>query len=198
MKKIFTSIVLLMVVQCSQKEEAISFYKKGIEYYSKKSLEKAIIEFESAISADKDFVSARLMKGKSEYYLGKHEDSRSTFESITKDFPGNAAALTWLGKISMLDSAKRSEAKEYLSQAVQLDDNQIDSHYYLGKLFEQEGNVKDALIQYNQAIEISKRVEKVKRDLSEIYKNAGVQMPIDSVASKLESKENAKNKSKQK
>ncbi|WP_210414292.1 tetratricopeptide repeat protein [Leptospira jelokensis] len=200
MKKISIIIISLLFLNCSDKEEALSFYRKGIEFYSKKSLEKAIIEFESAIKADKKFVSARLMKGKSEYYLGKHPEAKITFESINEDFPGNAAALTWLGKIAMLDSSKRNDAKQYLSLAVQLDDNQIDSHYYLGKLFEQEGNVKDALIQYNQAIEISRRVDKVKRDLAEIYRNAGVSMPNESVSSitKTDNKESQKQKNKQK
>ncbi|TGN19793.1 tetratricopeptide repeat protein [Leptospira idonii] len=159
---------------CKDKDKAIDHYAKGIEYYSKKKLEKAIIEFSEAASADSSFLPPRLMKGKSEYYLGKYEDALKTFQTIESDYPGNAASLTWIGKIYMLSSDKRTEAKKYLTLAVQYDDNQIDSHYYLGKLFEQEGNVKDALIQYNHGIEISKRVDKIKRDLVEIYKNAGL------------------------
>ncbi|MCT8335686.1 tetratricopeptide repeat protein [Leptospira sp. 85282-16] len=166
--------LLFLVLNCKNREDAVSSYAKGVDFYAKKSLEKALVEFSNAVKADSSFVSARLMKGKTEYYLGKHENATETFQDILDDFPGNASSLTWLGKIYMLDSSKRDDAKQKLSQAIQLDDNQIDAHYYLGKLFEQEGNVKDALIQYSHGIEIAKRSDKIKRDLNEIYRNAGL------------------------
>ncbi|MCG6146448.1 tetratricopeptide repeat protein [Leptospira bandrabouensis] len=166
--------LLFLVLNCKNREDAVASYAKGVDFYAKKSLEKALVEFSNAVKADSSFVSARLMKGKTEYYLGKHENAAETFQDILDDFPGNASSLTWLGKIYMLDSSKRDDAKQKLSHAIQLDDNQIDAHYYLGKLFEQEGNVKDALIQYSHGIEIAKRSDKIKRDLNEIYRNAGL------------------------
>ncbi|MBM9547853.1 tetratricopeptide repeat protein [Leptospira sp. 201903074] len=187
-------ILLFLVLNCKNREDAISLYAKGVDFYSKKSLEKALVEFSGAVKADNSFVSARLMKGKTEYYLGKHENAAETFQDILDDFPGNATSLTWLGKIYMLDSSKRDDAKQKLSLAIQLDDNQIDAHYYLGKLFEQEGNVKDALIQYSHGIEIAKRSDKIKRDLNEIYRNAGLSGTSDAKESTAEVSKKPKRK----
>lgn len=190
-------VLLFLTLNCKNREDAISSYSKGVDFYSKKSLEKALAEFSNAVKADSSFVSARLMKGKTEYYLGKHENATETFQDLLDDFPGNATSLTWLGKIYMLDSSKRDDAKQKLSLAIQFDDNQIDAHYYLGKLFEQEGNVKDALIQYSHGIEIAKRSEKIQRDLNEIYRNAGLNtatpeaktsVPVPEVAKKSKRK----------
>lgn len=198
LKKILHSFSIFLFLffssQCSDREKAIGHYMKGIEFYTKKSLEKAVIEFSEASSEDSTFLAPRLMKGKAEYYLGKYEDSLKTFKSIESDYPGNAASLTWIGKIYMLDSNKRGEAKKYLSLSVQYDDNQIDSHYYLGKIFEQEGNVKDALIQYNHGIEISRRVDKIKRDLVEIYRNAGLEYGEADVTNNLNSQKKKESK----
>ncbi|PJZ57618.1 tetratricopeptide repeat protein [Leptospira barantonii] len=175
-KQFYVSIMFLSLTTfCSSQEEALSFYKEGIQAYSERNLKTAIEKFESASKKDKKLISSRIMLGKSYYYSGRFEDAKKTFEEIVEDFPGNSNAHSWLGRILLNEGNKKEEAKQHLVYATQSDDSQVDALYYLGKAYEQEGKIKEALLEYHKALEIKRKFDKIHRDLADLYRKAGLE-----------------------
>ncbi|WP_243393351.1 tetratricopeptide repeat protein [Leptospira perolatii] len=148
-------------------------YATGSKAYADRNLKVAIERFEEAVAKDDSLISPRIMLGKSYYYSGKFEEAQKVFEELIEDFPGNSGSYVWLGRIQMNHSSTMDLAKKNLLFAIQSDDTQIDAHYYLAKVYEQEGNVKDALLEYNKALGIRTKFDRIHRDLGELYKKAG-------------------------
>ncbi|WP_241547788.1 tetratricopeptide repeat protein [Leptospira stimsonii] len=174
--KYFIFIIFLPVfLSCSSKEDALTFYKEGVQAYSERNLKTAIEKFELASKEDKKLISSRIMLGKSYYYSGRFEDAKKVFEDVVSDFPGNSNAHSWLGRILLNEGTKKEEAKQHLVYATQSDDSQVDALYYLGKAYEQEGKIKEALLEYHKALEIKRKFDKIHRDLAELYRKAGLE-----------------------
>ena len=83
-------------------------------------------------------------------------------------------AKNWIGKILIQYPEKLEESKEYFLKSIQFDDNQIDSYFYLGRIAENKGDLKSALLYYNKGIEISKKSDKIFKSIKSIYDKAGV------------------------
>ncbi|MBW0433644.1 tetratricopeptide repeat protein [Leptospira yasudae] len=175
-KKFYVFLIFFyFFLSCSSQEDALAHYKEGIQAYSERNLKTAIEKFEQASKEDKEMISSRIMLGKSYYYSGRFDDARKVFEKVVDDFPGNSNAHSWLGRILLNEDAKREEAKRHLVYATQSDDSQVDALYYLGKAYEQEGKIKEALLEYHKALEIKRKFDKIHRDLSELYRKAGLE-----------------------
>ncbi|TGL64329.1 hypothetical protein EHQ64_02420 [Leptospira sarikeiensis] len=175
---IIMAVLLISMTSCSSKEESLKYYSIGLKAYSEKNLKIAIENFEKAIDQDKKNISARNMLGKSYYYSQRFEDSKKVFDDIVDDFPGNASAHVWSARILMYENPtpeKVKEAKEKLLYAIQLDDANPDAHYHLAKLYEYEGNVVNALLEYNSALKLGSQISRIHKDLATLYKKAGME-----------------------
>jgi len=149
--------------------------KKGNAHYTAQKLEEAIQEYDQSLSRDSTLFPARLMKGKAYFFLGKKELAQTTFEDAVKDFPGNPACHYWLGRIYLMDDARLKDAETNLRLATEYDDSQFNAHYYLAKIYEKQGKVREALVEYNRARLIKTGFDKIHRELGNLYLKAGLQ-----------------------
>jgi tetratricopeptide (TPR) repeat protein len=181
-------ISLIILSSCSKNEEAIEHFNKGKQAYSKQVLDSAIEEFETSVNLDSDLLPARIMLGKSHYFKGNFEDAEKIFLDTSKKFPGNALCLHWLGKIKITNLESFDEAKGFFLQSVQLDDSNFNNNYYLAKIYEKEGKLKEALIEYNKALLIKNDFNKVHTDLSNLYSKMGEQNRAEQELNKVSSR----------
>lgn len=149
---------------CKNRDEAMDHLKKGNAHYTAQKLEEAIKEYDQSLSRDSTLFPARLMKGKAYFFLGKKDQAQSTFEDAVKDFPGNPACHYWLGRIYLLDDSRLKDAEANLRLATEYDDSQFNAHYYLAKIYEKQGKVREALVEYNRARLIKSGFDKIHRD----------------------------------
>lgn len=172
---IYLMFLFLIFPNCGLSVQEIEDkFNDGIKNYSEKNLDKAIVNFTEVVDADGDYLPARIMLGKSLYYKGDYEKALKIFYKIDDDFSGNSLAKNWIGKILIQYPEKLEESKEYFLKSIQFDDNQIDSYFYLGRIAENKGDLKSALLYYNKGIEISKKSDKIFKSIKSIYDKAGV------------------------
>lgn len=160
---------------CKNRDQGMEHLKKGNAHYAAQKLEEAIKEYDESLAKDSTLFPARLMKGKAYFFLGKKDEAQRTFEQAAKDFPGSPACHYWLGRIYLLDETKLKEAESNLRIATEYDDSQFNAHYYLGKIYEKQGKVREALVEYNRARLIKSGFDKIHRELGNLYQKAGLQ-----------------------
>lgn len=74
----------------------------------------------------------------------------------------------------MLQEGKTKEAKQELEYILETEETFFDAHYYLAKIYEKEGMLKEALVEYNRAKMIKIGFDKIHRDLGKLYDVAGL------------------------
>ncbi len=153
--------------------KSLEHFRKGKLAYGQRKLALAAGEFAKAAEADGTLLAARIMRGKAEFYQGKFKEAAGTFEGVHDDFPGNAAAHYWLGRTYLQIAGKNKEARKHLLKAVSFNDSYFNAHYYLGVLYERDGKIKEALIEYRRATLIKKDFDRIHRRLAGLYKRAG-------------------------
>lgn len=174
--KLLLSILMIhSMFGCSLNEDEINKkFNDGIKNYSEKNLDKAVLIFNEVVDSDDEHLPARIMLGKSLYYKGDYEQALIIFQKIENDFSGNSLAMNWIGKILIQYPEKLEESHAYFLRSIQFDDNQIDSYFYLGRIAENKGDLKSALLYYNQGLEVTKKSDKILKSIKAIYDKAGV------------------------
>ncbi|WP_078123761.1 tetratricopeptide repeat protein [Leptospira alexanderi] len=173
---LIVSISLIVTLNACGKDEQskLETFQKGKKEYTSRNLEKAAEFFRQVVSEDKEFLPAQIMLGKSLFFLGKMEESEEVFQKGLTRFPGNSTIRFWIARIHMLQEGKTNEAKQELEYILETEETFFDAHYYLAKIYEKEGMLKEALIEYNRAKMIKIGFDKIHRDLGKLYDVAGL------------------------
>lgn len=159
---------------CNSAESANNHYQNGKKEFLEKNLEKAKVEFQTAVDENPNAISAYIMLGKTLYYLGDFKGSLEILNEGKRKFPENPTLDFWISKNYLVVEADLNKAKEHLLNILELDDLHFEAYYYLAKINEKEGNIKEALLYYNKAKMIKKSFEKVHKDLGNLYLKAGM------------------------
>lgn len=171
---IFLLIFTFSLFGCKNRspEQALENYSKGKLEYEKRKLAEAATFFESAIDFDSNLLPGYIMLGKTHYFNGDFKKSEEILMKGLTKFPGNATCHFWLARIFIAND-EDDKALAHLNSILEADDTYFEANYYLAKLLEKQGKVKDALIQYNRAKFIKYGFDKIHRDLSSLYLKAG-------------------------
>lgn len=174
MIKFFTNLAIFVIfISCSGSDDSSDYYNSGKKSYYNKDLDSAIEYFQKAIKKDENLISSRIMLGKCYYYKGEFEESLKIFDELLDKYPGNADAYYWKGRNLLNIPSKQAESKVYFIKSIQAGESQIDAHYYLAKYYENDGDVKRALMELNNALGIKSKFDKVHKDLADIYIKSG-------------------------
>lgn len=169
------SIILIQINSCKKDEHAIlEIFQKGKKEYVSRNLDKAAEFFKQTLDEGKDFLPAYIMLGKSYFFLGRFEESEAILQKGLSKFPGNSTLHFWIARIHMLQEGKSTDAKRELESILETEESFFDAHYYLAKIYEKEGMLKEALLEYNRAKMIKIGFEKIHRDLGKLYEVAGL------------------------
>jgi len=156
-------VVALVVVLWSSKAvpadvdggSAQEYVQEGDRLYAagKQKTKAAAVKYWEAIERDPNMVDARLKIASIYYNQGwNHESLRelSKVESIDPNYPG--LHLLW-GKIyhEIGDMDKEFES---FQQAIVSQPENPESHYYLGTLYQRKNRTKEAMVEYEKAVEL--------------------------------------------
>lgn len=175
--KIFYTLVFLsqvLFLNCNSQEEAMKHYITGKKEFSDQKLDLAKEEFFQAVNKDPNLLSAYIMLGKTLYYTGEFNESISILNKGKQKFPGNSAIDYWLAKNFLATDTDYTKAKEHLISILEADDLHFEAYYYLAKIYEKEGNIKEALLFYNKAKIVKRSFDKIHKDLGNLYLKAGL------------------------
>ncbi|KAL6451524.1 CTR9 RNA polymerase-associated protein CTR9 [Candida maltosa Xu316] len=162
--------------QCAAWLARIEFNNKDFTQSSK--------YFQEAIKLDESNIVAKLGLGQSQYNRGSIEEASLTFESILRSNVKCLEANYSLGVLySKQNSIKKKEAAiQVLERYIRLANNRgvsstgepvaLNAYLILSQLYEQKGDMNQALANLNKAVELRQNVDK---DVPlEIYNNIGV------------------------
>lgn len=182
-------LCILILISCNSEDRASNHFQNGKKEFLEKNLEKAKIEFQSSLDDNPNSISAYIMLGKTLYYLGDFQSSLEILKQAKSKFPENPTIDFWISKNYLVVESDLSKAKEHLLNILELDDLHFEAYYYLAKISEREGNIKEALLYYNKAKMIKKSFEKVHKDLGNLYLKAGMIDRANEELARVESSE---------
>lgn len=155
-------------------EEQKQIFTQALQAYEARRLENAANLFEKLGNSNKYQPGAGIMRAKSLFYLDRVAEARAVLEDLNGDYPANAAVHHWLGRIYVRQNEDPRKAAEHFRRSIELDETPFESQYYLGRIYEEQGQVKEALLEYNRAVASKRRFDKIHYSLADLYDRVGM------------------------
>lgn len=131
------------------KERANLFYAKAMMNLDREK--EAIKELEPVIKTTKN-AELKLEYARLLVLAGKHDEAQILFKELYKEYPENADILYTLGLL-YIDMKRFSDAEPLFIKLTKMPANgkSGEVHYFLGKVYEEQGRFDDALREYGKA-----------------------------------------------
>ncbi|MCB1305736.1 MAG: tetratricopeptide repeat protein [Leptospiraceae bacterium] len=149
-------------------------FAQALQAYEAQHLDQAEDLFAKLSTSSVYQPGAGIMQAKCLFYLNRSSEAQSLLESLVDDYPANAAIHHWLGRIYLRDSKNLEGAAREFQKAIELDETPFESQYYLARIYEQQGQIKDALLEYNRAVSARERFDKIHHALADLYGRVGM------------------------
>ncbi|MCB1158914.1 MAG: tetratricopeptide repeat protein [Leptospiraceae bacterium] len=145
-------------------------------YITEHKLEEAIKVYNSILIVNSQFRPALIHKGKALFYLGKYEESKSTFSKAYKLNIADLYAAFWMYKAEFADGKGDKDLKKHLYALSELNISNLELLYQRAKLSEEDGGVQEALEMYQKALDEEPQLILIYLRLYSHYKKAGMNM----------------------
>lgn len=162
---------------CSSKSgnrEYLDLFQKGKMFYLNKDLSRAIPLFEESIAKNSRYLPAHIMLGKSYYYSRDPGKAVRVFRRLLSMNRNCVSALSWLIRIEGIDQKNHKKGLEYCDRILRLDMENYTGHLYKAMILEEQGRVKEAIIEYHYALELEKVVYLARLRLADLYLGKGL------------------------
>lgn len=128
------TVVFLVGTAAADAAKAKESFNLGVASQKKGDNATAITQYKAAIVADPSFVDAYMNLGSLLFTQQKYPEAAENFKKVTTLAPTNPAGFTNYGK-TLYAQKKDAEAMTAFQTAIKLDDNYIDAHKELAKLY---------------------------------------------------------------
>ncbi len=119
--------------------------EKGLDEAAEKELDKALKLAPQSLDVRLDLAELYL-------HLGRIDDANAYIKQVQRVEAGHRHAMLLEG-IVLFRQGKNEQARAVLTQALKLNPDPARTHYYLGLVYEAQGNKDQALSHYRQALE---------------------------------------------
>lgn len=136
------------------KSEAVKHFESGLQNFRSKNLVQAKTDFQNAIEADKSFAEAYINLSKIHEIEGDLQASKKVLENaISSMIPLNERAFVQLGRVCY--KLEDYDAAEFnFKQAVSLNNQEDDYHYFVGVSLLKMNNSEEAQTFFKKAAEL--------------------------------------------
>ena len=160
MKYFFIIILMISISSCQNENSLI-----GDAYFEKGKYSEAIASYNEFLRLKPGHLKTIYNRGRCYQELGEYEKAMKDFNKVIKLDPNNENALLSLGQESYRTGNYKSSAF-YSEKVLERDPNNAMAHYLKGRSNHKQGYIRDALHNYNSAINLSK-------DFGEAYLHRG-------------------------
>ena len=151
--------------------EAARHNNLGCAYMNQQLFEKALKEFQQAVTADPEFTIARLNEGVAYLNLQKIDEAKAAFEDALKQDQKNPNAWYSLGLLSK-NTGDAQASIDAFKHVTEIDPNDADSWYFLGTAYVQAKQFPQAIEAFERALKINPLHASAEFGLSRAYQQS--------------------------
>jgi len=148
--KFLPFIFLITVIIACQNENSLI----GDEYYESGNYEKAIEAYNEYLRLKPRHVKTIYNRGRCFQELGQHDKALEDFNTVIKLDANNENALLSIGQ-EMYRKGDYESVAYYSEKVIERDPGNAMAHYLLGRANHKQGHIRDAVNNYNTAINLS-------------------------------------------
>lgn len=152
---------------------ALQAFHKGKAAYLKRDLATAETWFTRALVADGSLVNARVMLGKTCYFLRQQDAAKQALRTALTQQPGHVEAHYYLARLALLEG-KHAQAIGHLQAILNIDPHNARANYALGSLYAAGRDWKRAFRHFNQALEEESMLARVRCGYARHLQRAGL------------------------
>ena len=161
---------IAMNIGCNfERQASVKLANKGVQSLNDGEFEVALGYLKKALIKDPTNTTAANLMGQIYFHdLRNHGEAKKAFMVALE---GNKQHLDTLYRMGWLhfELDKPAEARFYLTSCTDLEPEHGNCHYFLGKLFDAAGNIKQAEQSFRKAITLEPKEARAFNDLAEIY-----------------------------
>ncbi len=160
-------------------EEAEGHNLFGVAYERRGEMKEAMEEFRTALRLRPDYATARLNLAHAEERVGEREEAAGEYRRILEGAPGDETAKAGLETVleeeaERLDGLGETvEAGERLRELVKLEPGDAEAWLRLGETESEEGKYREAVKDFERALELDPGSEEARREREEARQRAG-------------------------
>lgn len=132
---------------------AVTHYRAGLSHHGLGDYERAIGEYQMALSLNPFYVEARTNLAGVYAQLGGYDDAIKELQSALRVKPDYAEARRFLGMV-YLDLGRLKESADELREAVRLSPDYAEAHNNLGEVYARMGRTKEAVREFKEALRL--------------------------------------------
>jgi predicted Zn-dependent protease len=188
--RLIFGVSVVLLAYCKEKETPKipkdvekDLFQANQEFLDKK-FDSALELTEKVMKSHSEYLPAAVLKGKILFYTKKHKEAVEVFSKILKAEPGHQGALLWLARIAVLDKKTQADAERYLLHGLNNHPEDFVLHYELAKLYNNAGNLRQAMVEYQKALMMEDELTSVYRN----YEALLVQHKLSDRANRIKAK----------
>jgi len=166
---VFIICVNLINANYKVSEKSLELYRNASKKYLEHDLKESIRLFKELVNSDPNFINARFMLGKAQYFGGDRKACIETWENALKINPNHIDTLIWLGKLYYYDKANKDKAVDLFNKVLALDSLNIQANYSLASAFLEKNDYKKALIHFNNSYENEFHLAQIHAEMAKMY-----------------------------
>ena len=155
-KKVTEAIAMIERALAEDPRDAVAYNALGVIYSQEGDLDKAMEQFDRAISLKQPYYKAIYNKFNLLLTNGQAEDAVALLEGVVRQYPEHSDGYINLGVLA----GRRGEIDKaigYFDQAIALNGNDFDAHFKKGQLMVVQKRYDEALACFNRVTEIEPR-----------------------------------------
>lgn len=141
-------------------------------YFSKGDYDRAMQEYEYAISEAPEDLDSLKQLALSYHYQSFDESALKTAEKLLELDPDSASAYNIMGAVAF-NNRDIEAAQKHFEKAISLDPDLIAAHVNLGAIYNATGDIDKSLAEYKRALEMDPANAQVQKNLGDLYFTRG-------------------------
>ncbi len=99
---------------------------------------------------------------------GEHDKAKAICQHVLQYYPQDLGTFQLLGQIN-LEQKRATKAREYFGRVLDIDPENVSAHWGMGIAYQDEGSLEQAVVEFEQALEIKPDLSDLRSQLLRLY-----------------------------
>ncbi len=150
----------------------VALYGRAVSYYQLQKYDVGLIDVQKLISLDQKFPGALVLQAQYQNQRSDYASAMKSLDLARQIYPNDPDLFTTQG-ITYMRSNQAAKAFEAFNRAVQIDNAQVEAHFWLGALYNGQLQHDKAITEYEKTVQLRPDWSLAWRYLGEQYAASG-------------------------